>query len=62
MFGNVIEEVNQMCLADDISIDGSINKMPLPPLTATIPTSPRITLVLDGGGGGGGVGVRIRIG
>ena len=59
MFGNIISEVNASSL-ECVEEDFSINKFP--PITATIPTSPRITVVLDGGGGGGGVGVRIRIG
>jgi len=60
MFGSVIDEINQMCCEGVANEDSSTNKYP--PLTATIPTSGNVTLILSGGGGEGTIGVRIRIG
>ena len=60
MFGNIIEEVNSECCEGIADEDLSTNK--IPPIMAVIPTSGRITVIIDGGGGGGSIGVRIRIG
>jgi len=59
MFGSVIDEINQVCCEGVANEDSSTNKYP--PLTATIPLGPKITIILSGGGGEGSVGIRIRI-
>jgi hypothetical protein len=60
MFGNIIEEVNSACCESIADEDLSTNK--IPPLCATIPTSGKVTLVIEGGGGSGTITIFIRIG
>jgi hypothetical protein len=62
MFGNIIEQVNEESLSGESIADEDFSTNKIPPIMAVIPTSGRITVIIDGGGGGGSIGVRIRIG